>query len=161
MKKKSVKPSKDRSNNIKSNKSKSSKVKCIIIFVIILIILILSFMIYLNLFNNTSSNRFKDIENYKLTKEEKNSVKEKIKELENIEEVDIYTNSKIIRIFIKLTDDIDFDQIKTVSNSLLEEFSNENLSYYDVEVFVESKNEESDIYPKIGYKHKTSEEFVW
>lgn len=140
---------------------KKKIVKIIIIFVIVLVIAILSFMIYRNLFKDTSSDRFKDIDNYKLTNDEINSVKGKINELENIDDIDVYANSKIIRIFIKLTDDIDFEQIKTVSNSLLEDFSEKNLSYYDVEIFVESKNEESEVYPKIGYKHKTNKEFVW
>ena len=51
------------------------------------------------------SKRLEGIENYNLTSEEVNAVKEKINELENIESIDVHTNdelTKIITIFITL-----------------------------------------------------------
>lgn len=144
------------------NKSKKSKrYKYIIAFAIILIILISGIMIYKNLFADSGSNRFEGIENYKLTNDEINSVKEKLNELQNIDDINIYTNSKIIKIFVKLTDDVEFEQVKNISSQVLTSFKEENLNYYDVEIFVESLNENSQTYPKIGYKHKTNTEFVW
>ena len=41
-----------------------------------------------------------NIENYKLTNNEINSVKSKINEIEEVKSVDVYANSKIIRIIV-------------------------------------------------------------
>lgn len=136
-------------------------IKYMILVVIILIISILCFFIYKNVFANTANSRYKEIEDYELTKEEKKSVKDKINELDNVKKVDVYINSKIIKIVVKLEEDIDFDNIKTKANEVISLFSEKNLSYYDLEFFIESSNEESEIYPQIGYKFKYSSEFAW
>lgn len=150
------------------NKLEKTKIiKYSIMVVIILIIVVAGFMVYKTLFSSSASSRFDGIDSHKLSNDEINSAKGKINELDSIKSVDIYTNidsrtkSKIIKIFIKLENDIDFDRVKEVSNQLISSFKEDNLSYYDIELFVESLNEESEVYPKIGYKHKTSLEFVW
>ncbi|MBQ2947315.1 MAG: hypothetical protein IJE04_05710 [Bacilli bacterium] len=136
-------------------------IKYIVLFVIIIVIFILGFFIYKNMFADSVNSRYKDIENYKLTNNEKNSVKDKINELENIKSVKVYKDSKIIKIVVKLEEDINFESIKTKANEAITSFSEENLSYYDLELFIESSNKESEVYPQIGYKFKTNSEFAW
>lgn len=150
------------------SKSKRTKIiKYSIASVIILIMAIAGFMVYKTLFSSSDSSRFDGIESHKLSNDEINSAKGKINELDNIESVDIYTSvdsrteSKIIKIFIKLKSDIDFDKVKEVSNQLISSFKEDNLSFYDLEIFVDNLNEESEVYPQIGYKNKKSSEFVW
>lgn len=150
------------------NKSKKVKktsigkiIKYAIISIILIIIIIIGILVYKNIFASVESTRYDGIENYKLTKEEKDSVKEKLNEIENVKDINIYTNSKIIKIHIILEDDADFADAKEISNNSLTGFSKENLSFYDVEIFIESNNEESDKYPQIGYKHKTNSKFSW
>lgn len=136
-------------------------IKYIVLLVIIIVIFILGFFIYKNMFADSVNSRYKDIENYKLTNDEKNLVKDKINELENIKSIKIYKDSKIIKIVVKLEEDIDFKNIKSKANEIITSFSEENLSYYDLEFFVESSNKESEVYPRIGYKCKANEEFAW
>ena len=136
---------------------------CITSLVIGLIIIVLLVKIYNNLFPNSGSKRLEGIENYNLTSEEVNAVKEKINELENIESIDVHTNdelTKIITIFITLKEDIDLEKVKSKLDEVIPLFSEDNLKFYDIQVFVKS-NEESDVYPQIGYKHKTSSNFAW
>ena len=136
-------------------------IKYIVFSVIIILIFLLVFFIYKNLFAESEGSRYKDIDKYKLTNSEINSVKDKIKEQEGIENVDIYIDSKIIKIVLKLENDIDFEIIKTVANEAISGFNKKNLTYYDLEFFVDSNNKDSEIYPQIGYKFKTSSEFSW
>ena len=131
-----------------------------LIGVIVLVIILLIF-IYLNLFKNDSSSRFKNANKYSLSNNEINSVKQEIKDIENVDKVTVEAKNKIISIHIKLKEDVDFDELSSALNNTLNNFKEKNLKYYDVEVFVESDNKESETYPKIGYKHKTSGEFVW
>lgn len=137
------------------------KKKYIIILFIILFISIISFFIYKNLFASTENSRYEGIENYKLTNKEINAVKDKINELDGVKSIDIYVDSKIIKIVLKLKEDIDFENVKNIANESIINFSEENLEYYDLQFFVQSLNKDSEIYPKIGYKFKTNTAFSW
>lgn len=140
---------------------KKKTIKYIILTIIIILIFVLSFFIYKNIFADGNTTRYKDIENYKLTNDEKNSAKDKINELDGIKDINIYIDSKIIKIVVKLENDIDFGTIQAKANEVISSFSEKNLSYYDLEFFVSSSNEESEIYPQIGYKFKSNSEFSW
>ncbi len=145
-------------------KINSKFITCTISVVVLLLIIVLLIKIYNNLFPNTTSKRLEGIENYKLTSEEVDAVKDKINELDNIESIDIHTNedhTKIITIFITLKEDIDLKKIETKLDETISLFSEQNLEFYDIQVYVDSKNEESEVYPQIGYKHKTSSSFAW
>ena len=136
-------------------------IKYILLALIIIIFFVIGFMVYKNLFAGTPSNRLEGVAEHKMTNNEKNSVKDKLNELENIDSIDIYTNYKIIKIMIKLEEDIDFGDIKNKANEAILNFDENNLAFYDIEIFIESENKESEIYPKIGYKHKSNEKFSW
>ncbi|MBQ9072046.1 MAG: hypothetical protein IJY25_02700 [Bacilli bacterium] len=136
-------------------------IKVVTIVLIILIAFLAIFMIYQNLFASSNNTRFDGVEDHKLTNDEINSTKDVFKQIEVINDIDIFVNSKIIKIIVNLKEDVDFEQIKTISNQALGNFSEENLSFYDVEIYIESMNEESEVYPQIGYKHKSNSEFSW
>ena len=135
--------------------------KIILTFIIILVIVLLSLFIYKNLFKNNQSNRLEGVENYTLTKSEKNSIKEKLNEIESVDNIKINTNYKIIKIFLTLNESTEFEHLKNICNEAIQKISEKNLSYYDVEIFVDCNDKENNLYPKIGYKYKTNSEFVW
>lgn len=133
----------------------------ILFIVIALVIIFLIILILGSLFGINKSERCVESENYKISSKEKNKVEEIFKDLDNFDKVEIITNCKILKIFLYLSDDTDFKNIDKLTGEVISSFSEENLKYYDIELFIESKNEESEIYPKIGYKNKTSDNFVW
>lgn len=157
---KQKKPKKTKEKTVKSNKNYTKYIKISIIVLIIVIIFTLGFITYKILFAGNENSRFIDIDKYKLAESEIKSAKDKLNELENIENIDIYIKSKIIRIVVKLKSDIEFEKIKEKSNEVLKSFTESNLSYYDVEFFIDSNDKDSQ-YPKIGYKYKTNSEFSW
>ncbi|MBR6690117.1 MAG: hypothetical protein IKL65_02165 [Bacilli bacterium] len=136
---------------------KKKSIKYILVALVAVLLFVLLFFIYKNVFAGTESSRYKDKENYKLTNDEKNSVKDKINELEGIDNIDIYIDSNIIKIVVKLKEDIDFETLKTKANDTISSFSEENLSYYDVEFFIDYVEQQN----QIGYKFKTNSEFSW
>ena len=135
--------------------------KWIIVAVAVLIVSILTILIYKNLFEQGTSRRLEGIEEHELTKKEIKLVKESISELEEVSSVSVSTNYKIIKIFIELSKDVEFENISELSAEAVNNFSEKNLEFYDVEIFIDSLNEESEIYPRIGYKHKTNSDFTW
>lgn len=146
---------------MKSIFSKSKLIKYGIIAFVVLLIAVLIILIYKNLFANSNQDRFVDVDKHKLTKEEISAVKEKFESVKSVDSVDVYIKSKIIRIFVKISDDVTLEKMKEVSNESITCFTEENLKYYDLEVFIDTSNEDSKLYPQIGYKNKLSEEFSW
>ncbi len=142
-------------------KNKKRNIKIGVICGIVLLFIVIIALIYNLLFTSTKNTRLDDISKHKLTKKEISLVEEKIQELENVEDVDVFSNVKIIKIIVKLSEDVDFEAVKEKSNESIPLISEDNLKYYDVEIYYESNNKESEVYPKIGYKHKTQEAFVW
>ena len=141
----------------------NKKIKLCIKISVVLIVFIFLILIYNNLFAGNSNSRNKDLSKYKITNNEKNSVKDKIKEIEEVKNVEIHTNnnSKIIKVLITLKNDVDFEQMNKAVLDASSNFNKKNLSYYDIEVYIESENKESSIYPKIGYKFRDNSEFSW
>ncbi len=138
---------------------KKKYIKYIISAVVVILIGLFSILIYINLFAGKNDTRFKDKYKYTLSDEEINSIKEKVNELGSVDSVDVYINSKIIKILVKLNEDVKFDTVKAKANEVIPSISEENLSYYDVEFLVDKQD--SEIYPQIGYKFKANQEFSW
>ena len=142
-------------------KNLKNNYKLIIGICILIIVGLLCFFIYKNLFYENESNRLEGIEKYEITQDEIKAAKDKLTEIEEVKSVDIYANYKIIKIMLELKEDVDFKTIDKLSNEAIGCFTEKNLSYYDVEIFVDSLNTESEIYPKIGYKNKKNSKFTW
>lgn len=126
----------------------------------IILLLIIVILIYKIFFSGSNSDRYSGINSHKLTKTEITNIKNTVHDIDKTKNVKVYTNSKIIRIFVNLAEDVEFDIVKEVANKTISKIDKKNLEFYDVEFFVQSKDD-SAVYPKIGYKHKSSDSFVW
>ena len=154
----------------KKKSKKKSNGTSVIIIVVVLALAVMSlfgFIVYKNIFASAESKRYEGVDDNLLTQDEINGVKEVFKDLEQLDSIKVYLESnkneksKIIKIYITLSEDVEFDEMKKLCNSSVEKISEENLAFYDLEVFLSSKNEESEVYPQIGYKHISNEEFSW
>ena len=133
--------------------------KLITILGIVILLLAIIFFTYKIFFTKSNSDRFEGIKSHELSKKEIKEIKNTI-DNESVKSVDVYVKSKIIRIIVTLDKDVEFDVIKDYANKSIGKIDKDNLKFYDVEFFVDTKDK-SENYPKIGYKHKTSESFVW
>ena len=133
----------------------------LVLFLIILIgiLLIIGPSLFFNS-NKLYGNRLNGIEEHKISDTTVNEIKNAIKEKDNIKDVNYKRVGRILNFEIKVSNDINIDETKSLSNIILEKIDDEDKKYYDIQLFLVS-DEESEIYPKIGYKHKTSESFVW
>ena len=54
------------------------------------------------------------------------------------------------------------DTVKAKITTLLDELSDEQKKFYDIQILIGLKNDEtSDLYPVIGYKNANNEVLVW
>lgn len=142
-----------------------SKNKLVIILIIVLIAVAIVGFISMKAFlypddeTLVYGDRLDGIEEVAITDEKINEVISKIKENENVIEANINIQGKIINISIKSTNEENtIEVMEELSSSLLENFSKEEIAFYDFQFFI--KNEDAN-YNLIGYKSKISETISW
>lgn len=142
---------------------KKHKIVFIALFVII-IICVLGYFAVKPLLGNDSNkygNRLDGIENVKITDEQIKKMISELEEKKDINSVKYDLEGKLIYIVLEVSNETAVDVSKGYANKILEYFDDEQKSYYDMQVIVKSDSEESEVYPIIGAKHKTSTSFIW
>ncbi len=138
-----------------------------ILIALILIAVIMFSTILIIIFSNLSSgndeygNRLDEIEKYPITDEVINNIKNEISSLEKVKSINYNLEGRLINFVIKVEDDLIVSEAKNYSEKILENFSDDIKSYYDIQILIDSNIDESENYPIIGYKHKTSDSLVW
>ncbi len=144
-------------NHIKNNKGIAITLLIILIFLIVGIVLLKAFFPK----GNEYGDRLKGIEKVSFSKSEISKIEEKIKERDNITNVKVDIKGRLINILITVKKDTNIDDMKDYAKEKLEVFDKEELEYYDVQFYLLNEDSESENYPSIGYKHKTSDEIKW
>lgn len=142
-----------------------NKKKLIIAFVVLLLVLILLIfgikVLFFHGSDNVYGDRCSDRDDYKISEETIDKVEEKIQEISEVNDIEIYTKLCTVKIIINLDSDVELDVIKDNAREVLSLFSEDELSYYDFALFVTSDNEESEIYPINVSKHNSRDDFAW
>lgn len=139
------------------------------LFITLIIILLLSigaFFLVKKLFMidddiDVYGNRLEGIENVQVSDEAISKMKEEIKALEEVSELTYRLQGRLVYIELTLKDGVIIETAKEIGNKTLDYFSIEEKAFYDIQVIVNNENKEIEGYPKIGYKHKTSEALTW
>lgn len=136
-----------------------------IVLAVLIILLIAGIVLFLKLSPDSSKdaygNRLVDIEKYPIDQERMQAMStEFTTNLEGVQSVNYTVNGRRINITMKLGAAVPKDIAIQYANKTLEYFTDEIKSYYDIQIFL-STDEESEIYPMIGSKHKTRDTYVW
>ena len=136
----------------------------LIVTAICLILLVLMFFGIKNAFfanagNSKYGNRLEGIEKYPI--ENIDEIKKMLLDTEFVNDVKYTLEGRRMDFIIDVNDDVDLITSRSLADKIAEKLSDEIKAFYDIEVFLTSKNEESELYPTIGHKHKTSAAFQW
>lgn len=142
-------------------KHKFTTVVLTILLVIVIIASVLLNFLLPNYSGNLYGNRLSGIEHYKIAEDKVKSLKEEVSKLEGVSSVLYNVEGKLINITITVKDEIDRDTAKGYAEQSLTYFTDEQKGYYDIEIILASENDNSEVYPLFGYKHKTSSSLVW
>ena len=87
-------------------------------------------------------------------------MKEEVKEVEGVNDVSVRLQGKIVYTTIELSDSISADKAKEIAKNTLDNYTEDELKYYDFSFFLKWKGEESD---KVitGNKHHNLEDITW
>ena len=134
-----------------------------IIMLLVIFILVFSLIRFLvpNYDGDGYGNRLKGIEKYKIEEKSINELKSTISQNEGVVSVEYLLTGKLIDITLVVKDEVEKDIAKEYASQTLTYFTDEQKGYYDIQVLVKSENNESEKYPVIGYKHKTSGNLIW
>lgn len=152
---------------------KKNKKKVIVIFVILIVLAIFvfaSYKLFKYLTPDTKDSVYGDrcelTEGIDITSERKKMIKETVESYDGMKLSNVDVKCNLIDIVIVVDDETELSNVKEMSTKLLTAFTEEELKYYDIELLVDSKSEDSEVYPVIGTRHKTNnndaeKKFVW
>ena len=129
---------------IKKNKYTSIAVLSFVILLILLFILYKAIMPSLG--TPVYGNRLDGIEEVEITNEKINSLDEKVSTVNTV--VTVIEGTKAAT-------------AKKITDVVLKEFDEDQVAYYDFQVFIKSENDKEDNYPIIAYKNKSNDKFSY
>ncbi len=129
--------------------------------IIILIILLFVFIKVIGGNKSVYGDRCSDSDNYKISSKTIKKAKDTIKTIDKVNDIDIYTKLCSVKIIINLSEDVDIETVKNMSNELLKNFSKKELKYYDFSLYVTSDNKDSEVYPVNVTRHNSKDSFAW
>jgi len=132
---------------------------CLLIFLIVLFIFLKQFMVDSS--KDFYGDRLKGIENVKINNDRMKDMENEISKNENINSVNYDLRGRLVNITISVKENVSLDEAKGYADKTLEYFEEDEKKYYDVQIFLTSDKKDSEEFPMIGYKHKTSSNLVW
>ena len=143
------------------------KHKILVIFLILLILLVIAGVTLYktlapDLHKDTYGNRLDGIDQHQIKWDVVSKLKQDLTEKDFILKVDYHNKGKILNFLVDVNGSVDEATAKSIADLIASAFMEEEKGFYDIQVFITcSEVEESEIYPMIGYKHKSSAVFTW
>lgn len=114
---------------------------------------------------NTASpiygNRLEGIKKVEIKKDKLKEAEENLLKDENVEEVEIVTEGKMITATIKVKNEVDLDGAKKSVSKITSEFNEDELGFYDIELYVYKEDETKNNFPIIGHKKCGKDNISW
>lgn len=102
--------------------------------------------------------RLEGIEEVEVTKSILKEMDEEITKESFVLKSNSYTNGRIINIILTIKEGVKEKDAKGITSTILEYFTKEQLSYYDIQLFLTNEDDSFNI---IGYKNKTGKDFTF
>ena len=153
---------KDFFKKIKSwaNKNKGFAIIIALGFILFLILLVIFFQMLIGGSSDKYGNRLDGINKVKISNETFEEVKKEVTDTELVEEVSTRLQGKIVYMTITLKSDTSKDKAKEIASATLDNYSEDELKFYDFSFFLRWKGEEGDTVVT-GNKHHSLDSITW
>ena len=153
---------KDFFKKIKSwvNKNKGFAIIIALGFILFLILLIIFFQMLIGGSSDKYGNRLDGIDKVKISNETFEEVKKEVTDTELVEDVSTRVQGKIVYMTITLKSDTSKDKAKEIASATLDNYSEDELKFYDFSFFLKWKGEEGDTVVT-GNKHHSLDSITW
>ena len=136
----------------------------VFIMVIFTAVVILSTVVYNTFFVGKGAvygDRLEGIEEIPIKSSEKKKLVSALEEKDVVKEVSTALHGKIFNVIIVVNDDVSKDSAKSIGNEVLNYLTEEQLDFYDVQVYVKKEDEKQNDFPIVGYKQNTQSSITW
>lgn len=144
---------------------KKHKIGLIVTGVILVLLILMFFGIKNAFFSNISEsvygNRLDGIENYPIEDAVISEIETTIKDTGNVNSFKYQLKGRLMNFIIEVNADVDLTTSRSFADKIAEKLSDDIKGFYDIQVYLICTDKESELYPSIGYKHKTSVGFKW
>lgn len=142
------------------NKNKGFAIICVLALILFIIMVVIFVRLLVGGSSNKYGNRLDGIDKVKISNEVYEGVKEEVKDVEGVNDVSVRLQGKIVYTTIELSDSVSVDKAKEIAKNTLDNYTEDELKYYDFSFFLKWKGEESD---KVitGNKHHNLEDITW
>lgn len=142
------------------------KNKYTLIAIIILIILVLVGVKVKDIFvpdegKASYGTRLDGIKDHKISDDLFKNISDKLKENDKVLNVENKIHGKIINLIITVSDDMSILDAKSIANSTISMFTDNELSFYSLQVYVKKNDEKQNNFPIIGYKGTSNTELIF
>lgn len=133
--------------------------------IVLLILVILFIFIKGFLFPDGSKseygNRLDGIDKVKISGDKLKKIETDLTSKEFVKDAEAYITGRIINVVIDVKTGAEVGAAKELAQDVIGNFSEEELSYYDTQVYLTQNENKESTYPYIGYKHRTEKSFFW
>lgn len=145
------------------NENKVLLVLGIILIICVVVVSIVALTYFYGGSDSVYGDRLKNTEKVKLSDKLFKEIESTLKENENVEKVSTITKGKIVYINISFTEGTLMDDAKTIANSVIELFNDDELNVYDIEFTITSLSTNEVVgYTLMGARNANgSGEIVW
>ena len=146
------------------NKHKGLSIVCGLALILFIIVFIILISLFITTGKGTYGDRLDGIEDVKLSDSFLNEVKTSLEENDNIESANVRVQGKIVYIEFQAKIGVSTDAVKSISDVILERFSEDELKFYDFSFIVKWVNETDDGEKTTaieGYKHHNKTVISW
>lgn len=142
------------------NKNKGFAIIIALSLVLLIIILVIFMQMLLGGSKDKYGSRLDGIDEVKISTETFDEVKKEVTDTELTEEVSTRIQGKIVYTTIVLKTDTSKDKAKEIASNTLDNYSEEELKFYDFSFFLKWKGEEEDTVVT-GNKHHSLDTITW
>ncbi len=146
------------------NELKQNKYTTIVFFIFLFLFLIGWLIFGLVMPKNGEpvyGNRLDGIEEVKVTNDEKDKLVTELEKRKYVNKASVHVNGKIINVLVETTNGTKVGTAKTLKKVVLEGFSKDQLSFYDIQLFLTNEISTAKGYPAIGYKNSNDNNFTF
>ena len=143
------------------------KYKILIVLVLVLIccfiaICSVAFTYFFGGSDSVYGDRLDDQKKHPIKKEFSSELISKLEKDEQIEKVDFKVKGRVVYLTIDFVKDTALEEAETKATTAIQEFSEDLLNYYDIDVIIKCQSSEnSDGYTIMGAKNVSSANLVW
>lgn len=141
--------------------NKQLKIGLVVLLVLIVFLILYKSLFYSSSLKATYGVRLRDIKENEFTSDEKKDVLKKSTSLEGVSSLKINVRGRLIKFFVTMDEGVSNEDIKNKFNEMLGFVSEKVKSYYDITFYAIQTREGKEVYPVIGYKHKSKQEMTF